>query len=59
MTDEQNREQLDKEERRREDLQKLREEIETRARGPSGKYKISDDIEMLLMMINGPYTSSS
>ena len=56
MTDEQNREQLDKEELRREDLQKLREEIETRARGPSGKYKISDDIEMLLTFINGPYS---
>lgn len=52
MTDEQNREQLDKEERRLEDLQKYREEIETRARGPSGKYTISDDIETLLTIIN-------
>lgn len=52
MTDESKREQLDKEEQLRKDLQKLREEIETRARGPSGKYRISDDIEMLLKIIN-------
>lgn len=54
MMNEQNREQLIKEEEEQhlEDLQKLREEIETRARGPSGKYTISDDIETLLMMIN-------
>ncbi len=55
MTDEQNREQLNKEEEEQhlEDLQKLLEEIESGIKGlKEGKYRISDDIEMLLKIIN-------
>ena len=59
MADEQNGERLSKEEEEQhsKDLQKLREEIESGIKGfKEDKYRISDDIEMLLKIIDGPYS---
>jgi len=47
----------EEEEQHSKDLQKLREEIESGIKGfKEDKYRISDDIEMLLKIINGPYS---